>query len=187
MLLEDTQSALIEACRRGDTDAQRSLFNLHKDRVYTIALRYSGDAATAEDVTQESFVKLFAAIGKFRGESGFESWLYRLVVNACFDQKRKTRRLLPLVDAVVAFLKGPGRSPLEDLLQTEQSSLLRDSIARLDPEYRMVVVLRYSLGLPYDEIATILDCPAGTVASRLNRAHSILERRLKGKVGRRLA
>lgn len=91
MLLEDTQSGLIEACRRGETDAQRALFDLYKDRVFTIALRYSGDATTAEDVTQDSFLKLFAAIGKFRGDSGFDSWLYRLVVNACFDQKRKTR------------------------------------------------------------------------------------------------
>lgn len=184
MLLEETQSALIEACRRGETGAQQALFNVYKDRVYTIALRYSGDPATAEDVTQESFVKLFAAISKFRGEAGFDSWLYRLVVNACFDQKRKTRRLFPLVDAVVSFLRGPGRGPLEELLQAEQSSLLRDGIARLAPEYRMVIVLRYSLGLSYDEIATILDCPAGTVASRLNRAHGILERRLKGKMGR---
>lgn len=183
MLLEDTQSGLIEACRRGESEAQRGLFDLYKDRVYTIALRYSGDVATAEDVTQDSFVKLFAAISKFRGDSGFDSWLYRLVVNACFDHKRRTRRLLPMVDSLVEFLKGPGRGPLEDLLRTEQSSLVRDAIAKLEPEFRMVVVLRYSLDLPYEEIAAILDCPSGTVASRLSRAHSILERRLKKRIG----
>ncbi len=183
MLLEETQSELLDACRRGDLAAQRNLFDLYKDRVYTLALRYSGDASTAEDVTQNVFIKLFAALTTFRGDSRFDSWLYRLVVNACFDQKRKTRRLIPLVDTLVSYLKGPGRGPLEDLLQSEQTSLVRNAIARLDPDFRMIVVLRYSLGLPYEEIATILDCPSGTVASRLNRAHAILERRLRPQLG----
>ena len=187
MLLEDTQSGLIDACRRGETEAQRALFDLYKDRVYTIALRYSGDPATADDVTQDSLVKLFAAIGGFRGNSGFDSWLYRVVVNTCFDHKRKVRRLLPLVDSLVEFLRSPARCPLEDLLRTEQSSLVRDAIAKLEPEFRMVVVLRYSLDLPYEEIAAILACPPGTVASRLSRAHSILEKRLKKRIGARLS
>lgn len=92
-----------------------------------------------------------------------------------------------MVDSLVEFLKGPGRGPLEDLLRTEQSSLVRDAIAKLEPEFRMVVVLRYSLDLPYEEIAAILDCPSGTVASRLSRAHSVLEKRLKKRIGGKLA
>lgn len=184
LLLEETQAGLIDACRRGDSDALRSLFDLYKDRVYTIALRYSGDCATAEDIVQDTFLKLSVALGKFRGDASFDGWLYRLVVNACFDQRRRMRRFLPMVESLLDFVRGPGHTPLEGILADERSSAVRDAIARLDPEHRMVVVLRYSLSLPYEEIAQILDCPKGTVASRLNRAHGLLEKRLRGRFGK---
>ena len=103
MVLEETEKELVGRCQhveggRADSDAFRALFERYKDRVYSIALRYSGDPAVAQDITQDTFLKLFAGIGTFRGDANFDSWLYRLVVNACFDQKRKTRRLLPLVE-----------------------------------------------------------------------------------------
>ena len=107
MVLEESDKELIEACRRGDPDAFRALFELHKDQVYSIALRYSGDPAIAQDIAQETFLKLFTRIGSFRGESDFSSWLYRLVVNSCLDQKRKTRRLAPLLDEALAILQAP--------------------------------------------------------------------------------
>src|SRR5438128_10724867 len=98
MVLEGTEHELIEACQRGERDAFRLLFEKHKDKVYSIALRYTGDGASAMDIAQETFLKLFSSIRGFRGESNFEAWLYRLVVNCCLDQKRRTRRLTPLVD-----------------------------------------------------------------------------------------
>src|SRR5580658_5102443 len=101
----ETANQLIEQCRRGDPDAFRALFEKYKDTVYSVALRYSGDAAVAQDIAQDTFLKLFSAIGSFRGDSSFESWLYRMVVNSCFDQKRKTRRLAPLLQGVVDLLR----------------------------------------------------------------------------------
>ena len=88
---------VIEACRRGDRDAFRTLFETYKDKVFSIAL-YStgGDRAFAEDITQQTFLKLFTAIQQFRGESEFTTWLYRLVVNACMDEQRRRKRLLPI-------------------------------------------------------------------------------------------
>jgi len=87
---------VIEACQRGDRDAFRVLFETYKDKVYSIAV-YSigGDKSVAEDVTQQIFLKLFTAIQQFRGDSEFTTWLYRLVVNACMDERRKRRKLLP--------------------------------------------------------------------------------------------
>ena len=184
MLLEETQAGLIDACRRGEGNALRALFDLYKDRVYTIALRYSGDSGIAEDIVQDTFLKLPAALAKFRAEASFDGWLYRLVANACFDHKRRARRFLPMVESLLDFVRGPGATQLEHLLADERSSAVRNAVAKLDPEHRMVVVLRYSLGLPYDEIALILDCPKGTVASRLNRAHGMLEKRLRGRFGK---
>ena len=182
MVLEETEKELVGRCQhveggRADSDAFRALFERYKDRVYSIALRYSGDPAVAQDITQDTFLKLFAGIGTFRGDANFDSWLYRLVVNACFDQKRKTRRLLPLVEGLLDWLPAPGGSALDDVVRAEMSAGIRDVVETLPPEQRMVIVLRYTQGLSYEEIAGILGCPAGTIASRLNRVHRILERR----------
>ena len=86
--------AVIEACKQGDRDAFRRLFERHKDRVYSIALYFfGGDEATAADVTQQVFLKLFTRIKQFQGESEFTTWLYRLTTNACVDEQRKRRRV----------------------------------------------------------------------------------------------
>lgn len=178
MVLQEKEKEVIEGCRRGDPDAFRALFETHKDMVYSIALRYSGDPAVAQDIAQDTFLKLFSTIGSFRGDSNFESWLYRTVVNSCFDQKRKTRRLTPLLDEILSAMRTPDLSVLDEVLRAEMSTQVRSVIDSLAPDQRMVVVLRYTQGLSYDEIAAILGCAAGTVASRLNRAHRVLERRL---------
>ncbi|MES1260179.1 MAG: sigma-70 family RNA polymerase sigma factor [Acidobacteriota bacterium] len=182
-MLEETEKELVDRCQsacdgRSDSDAFRALFERYKDRVYSIALRYSGDPAVAQDIAQETFLKLFAGITGFRGESNFDSWLYRLVVNACFDQKRKTRRLMPMVDGFLDLLHAPGGSALDEVLRAEMSAHIRAVVETLPPDQRMVIVLRYTQGLSYEEIAGILGCPAGTIASRLNRVHKVLERRL---------
>ncbi len=178
MVLEGTDRELVEACRRGEREAFRVLFEKHKDKVYSIALRYSGDESAAMDIAQDVFLKLFSCIGSFRGEAGFESWLFRLVVNSCLDQRRRMRRLTPLLDGVLGLLKSPGRSAIEEMLRSELSGRVRSAVTCLPPEQRIVIVLRYTQGLSYDEIAQALGCSNGTVASRLNRAHRALERRL---------
>lgn len=185
MVLEDTAKQLIEACQRGDPEAFRALFEKHKDMVYSVALRYSGDAAAAQDIAQDTFLKLFSTIGSFRGESNFEAWLYRMVVNRCFDQKRKTRRLVSLLDGAIDARRTPEDSALDEVLREEMSAHVQAVVDSLSPDQRMVVVLRYTKGLSYDEIAAIMGCSAGTIASRLNRAHRVLERRLARMAGLR--
>src|SRR5205085_4073825 len=93
MVLEESDRELVEACRRGERDAFRALFEAYKDRVYSIALRFSGNEAVAMDLAQDTFLKLFSRIGEFRGESAFSTWIYRLVVNTCLDHKRKAWRV----------------------------------------------------------------------------------------------
>lgn len=183
MVLEETDNQLIEACRRGESVAFRELFERYKDKVYSIALRYSGDAQTAEDIAQDTFVKLFAAIGGFRGDSSFDSWLYRMVVNSCFDHKRRTRRFLPLIAGVFDLLRAPGATALEDVMREEMSGCVRTVVDGLPPEQRMVIVLRYTQGLSYEEIGEAMGCSPGTVASRLNRVHKVLGRRLTHLAG----
>jgi RNA polymerase sigma-70 factor, ECF subfamily len=182
MLLEVTSEGvtedLVESCRRGDPDAFRALFEAYKDRVYSIALRYSGNPAAAMDIAQDTFLKLLSRIGDYRSEASFDSWLYRLVVNSCIDHQRRGRRLAPFLEGLLDVVRTPAESVLHKLLRAETHRRVQEVVARLAPEHRMVIVLRYTEGLSYDEIARIVGCSPGTVASRLNRAHKILERRL---------
>jgi len=185
MVVDANHPEVIEACQRGDEEAFRALFEAHKEKVYSIALRYSGDETAAMDITQDTFIKLMSAIQQFRGDSSFESWLYRMVVNGCLDQHLKKRRWLPLMEDVFDAFRAPGQTALQDLLSAEMQQHVQSVVAKLPPDQRMVVVLRYTEGLSYEEIAEALGCSRGTVASRLNRAHKALERRLshmrKGK------
>jgi RNA polymerase sigma-70 factor, ECF subfamily len=178
MVLDANDREVIEACERGDWDAFRLLFEAHKDRVYSIALRYCGDESDALDIAQETFLKLFSSMRDFRGNASFESWLYRIVVNRCLDHQRRGRRLKPFWEGLLDVVRAPAESVLQELLRAEMTKDVQRIVGTLPPEQRIVVVLRYTEGLAYDRIAEILGCSAGTVASRLNRAHKILERRL---------
>jgi len=177
-LLDASGEDLIVACQRGDAGAFSQLFETYKDRVYSIALRFSGEPAAALDIAQDTFVKLLSRIGDFRGEARFDTWLYRMVVNSCLDHKRRGNRIAPFVESLIDNLRPARATALEDLLREEFEQNVQSVVARLPAEQRMVVILRYTEGLAYDEISEILHCSTGTVASRLNRAHKTLERRL---------
>ena len=130
------------------------------------------------DIAQETFLKLLSSIQDFRGNASFESWLYRIVVNRCLDHQRRGRRLMPFLEGLLDIVSAPAESVLQELLRVEMTKDIQRIVGTLPPEQRIVVVLRYTEGLAYDQIAEILGCSAGTVASRLNRAHKVLERRL---------
>jgi RNA polymerase sigma-70 factor (ECF subfamily) len=184
MVLEGSERELVEACGRGDRDAFRALFETYRDKVYSVALRFAGDEGAAMDIAQDTFLKLFSHIREFRGDSSFETWVYRVVVNSCLDQRRRSQRILPLAAGLLAVLRAPDDS-LRALLRREVSGRVRSAVDKLAPDLRMVVVLRYTEGLAYDRIAEVMGCSPGTVASRLNRAHKALERRLAHLVARK--
>jgi RNA polymerase sigma-70 factor (ECF subfamily) len=175
----DVIDDVIEGCRRGDGDAFRALFESHKDMVYSVALRFAGDPAVAMDIAQDTFVKLMSRIQQYRGEASFESWLYRLVVNSCLDHRRRGKKIQPMLEEFLDLFGSSQRSALDDLMREEMQQQVQQVVSKLAPEQRIVVVLRYTEGMSYEEIAEILGCSRGTVASRLNRAHKILERRLR--------
>jgi RNA polymerase sigma-70 factor (ECF subfamily) len=176
---------VIEACQQGDREAFHSLFEAYKDKVFSIAVYSSGgDRTVAEDVTQQIFLKLFTAIRQFRGESEFTTWLYRLVVNACLDERRRRRRWLPFettetTGTTVAMSNVSDKKPQEQqYARLEISEAVRGAIAELKPKFRLPILLKYIEGLSYEEIAEVMGCSKGTVASRLNRGHSQLAKRL---------
>jgi RNA polymerase sigma-70 factor (ECF subfamily) len=171
--------SVIEACKLGDRDAFRQLFERHKDRVYSVAFYFfGGDEATAGDVVQQVFLKLFTRINQFQGESEFTTWLYRLTTNACIDEQRKRRRFLQFGEGVE--VKEPRSSfTNEDMLvRAEVAESVKRAVAALKPKLRVVMLLKYFEEMSYEEIAAVLGLSKGTVASRLNRGHKILARKL---------
>jgi len=171
--------SFVEASQKGDLEAFRLLYESHKDSVYSIALNFtSGNHETAKDIAQEVFLKLFSSLKGFRGNANFSTWLYRVVVNACMDEHRRRRRFLPLEDLVPQEKLISRESQERDTWKKQLANQVGVAIAGLSPKLRLPVVLRYVEGLSYDEIARALGCSAGTVASRLNRGHKFLARRL---------
>ena len=170
---------IISACQQGDRDAFRLLFEAYKDRVYSVALYFfGGDEATAGDITQQVFLKLFTKITQFRSESEFTTWLYRLATNACVDEQRKRRRFLPFGE-VFAANEPRERKPQEhSFARSELAGDVQEAVAALKPKLRVAILLKYFEELSYEEIARVLNCSKGTVASRLNRGHKVLARRL---------
>src|SRR5215472_4702337 len=129
----------IEACRRGDSDAFRLLFEAHKDRVYSIALCFfDGDEATAKDITQDVFLKLMNTISQFENRSQFSTWLHRVVTNACLDRKRALRRFLPFGDSGEHEQLRDGRASSEEkYIRREIEASVRKVIASMTPKLRM--------------------------------------------------
>ena len=170
---------VIKACQQGDREAFRLLFEAYKDKVFSIAV-YScgGDQASAGDITQQIFLKLMTSIGQFRGESQFTTWLYRLVTNACIDEQRKRKRFLPFEDARATKTAIPVPAPERHYAKVELADSVKLAIAELKPKFRLPILLKYVEELSYEEIASVLGCSKGTVASRLNRGHKQLARRL---------
>ncbi len=172
-------TGLLEACKRGDQKAFHILFETYKDRVYSFALRFLGDEAHAADLTQDIFVKLYRRMDDFRGESKFETWLYRVVANACIDDQRKRRRYLPwLADDHPSQVSGRNVQE-EHAARKQAASAVQLAISKLTPTLRVPILLRYMEGLSYEEISEVLELSLGTVASRLNRGHKLLAKKLE--------
>jgi RNA polymerase sigma-70 factor (ECF subfamily) len=172
---------IIEACRGGDRLAFRALYDIYKDRVYSIALYFfHGDRVAASEVTQQVFLKLLANISQFRGQSEFTTWLYRLVVNACLDEARRRRPLVTLYERSQVEAVAGTDSPESQYARAQIGCSVRAAVASLPPKFRIAVLLRYFDDLSYEEMAKALSCSMGTVASRLNRGHKMLAERLKG-------
>ncbi len=172
------QIDLIAECRRGSREVMHALFLAHQRRVFSIALNFfGGKADKAEDVTQQVFVKLFTKMN-FRGDADLTTWLYRLTVNACIDETRKTRRFFGIADLFGEREPEASFSLDESIRSAEIANEVQAALGALKPKYRLPLVLKYVEGLSYQEIADVLDCSVGTVSSRINRGHKAMAAKL---------
>lgn len=181
--------------RDGRTAAQREFETLYRRssrRAYNLAYRMLGNAAEAEDVTQDAFVRAWRHFGQYDPARPFEGWLFRIVTNLVVDLKRRQKRVMvysldaPLGKdsegaALTLDLPDPSANPEQMLLQDTFSEPLQNALDALPKDYRAAVLLADVEELTYDEIADILRCPIGTVRSRIHRARQLLRKALIGQ------
>ena len=187
MLGPNDDNSLIEACRAGRSEAFGVLVQRYQDRLYPTMLRLTGGAEDALDLLQDAFLRAFEKLDRFHGESSFYTWIYRIAVNLALSGRRRRKTTLRL--------GGDGRGadldPADDpdssdptlpLEHAERDVLIQSALDALADDHRAVVVMKEFDGLRYEEIASILNIPVGTVRSRLHRARLELRSRLRGVV-----
>jgi RNA polymerase sigma-70 factor (ECF subfamily) len=180
---------LVQRSRTGDRDAFRELVERYRRRIAALAIGMLRNRDDALDIVQETFTKAYQNLDRFKGDAAFYTWVYRIAYNLCVDHQRREAKQpqVPLeVDERGGQLQpppedGPRRDqPFERARDAEIAARVREAINDLTPDHRAVILLRELEGLSYAEISQVLDCPKGTVMSRLHYARRQLQGRLKG-------
>ncbi len=166
------EADLVEQAREGDRNAFGEIVRSYHPGVVNVVYRMCGDPALAEDAAQETFIRAWLHFDSFQPHTSLRNWLYRIAVNAALDALRKKREMPAGEDLLLDPDPHPG--PEADLLQKERTELVRNAIGSLAKTSRAVLVLREYGGLSYQEIASSLEIPVGTVMSRLNYARNRL-------------
>ena len=189
MTASDTDQQLVQRSQRGDLRAFDLLVLKYQGRIAALVGRYVSDAGEVEDVTQEAFIKAYRALGKFRGDSAFYTWLYRIAANAAKNHLvAKGRR--PGADATIEDAEGfdeggllsESASPEALAMGEELADVVESALKELPDELKAALTLREFDGLSYDEIADVLECPVGTVRSRIFRAREAIDQRVKEQI-----
>ena len=178
---------LVERVQRGDKNAFNLLVQKYQNKVANLISRYVRNQADVADVSQEAFIKAYRALPNFRGESAFYTWLYRIAVNTAKNHLVAQGRRAPAndVDAEEAeYYDGSDAlkefaSPERLVLSDEIQQVVFDTLDTLPEELKMAISLRELDGMSYEEIANVMDCPVGTVRSRIFRAREAIDKKLK--------
>ncbi len=178
---------LVEKVKNGDKKAFDLLVLKYQQKVANIISRYIHDSSEVFDVSQEAFIKAYRALPKFRGDSAFYTWLYRIAINTAKNHLAAKGRRPPAddVEAVTAEQMDSGArlkefdTPERLLLQDEIARTIRDALNELPDDLRTAISLRELEGLSYEEIAQAMDCPIGTVRSRIFRARDAIDKKLR--------
>jgi len=187
MTQDDNDQQLVERVQKGDKSAFDLLVLKYQHRVLKLVSRFVSDAADAQDVAQEAFLKAYRALPSFRGDSAFYTWLYRIAINTAKNTLVSNRRRpidfdLDLQDPEQydrhAKLKDVD-TPEGVLLTEEIRQVVERAMEQLPEDLRTAIVLREIEGLSYEEIAEAMDCPVGTVRSRIFRAREAIDKRLQ--------
>ena len=178
---------LVVRVQKGDKTAFDLLVRKYQHKVAKLVSRYVRDRREVEDVTQEAFIKAYRAIGGFRGESAFYTWLYRIAVNTAKNYLESQSRRPPGSDMEIEGAEliesGEGlrdqATPERQMLTNEIATTVHRVLEHLPPDLRTAITLREIEGMSYEEIAEVMDCPIGTVRSRIFRAREAIDQELR--------
>ncbi|MEI8340693.1 MAG: sigma-70 family RNA polymerase sigma factor [Verrucomicrobiota bacterium] len=185
--VEDTE--LVAKCQHGDTQAFNELVTKYRGKVYAMIYNMVHNEQDAWDLAQDGFLKAWKSIGRFRGQSAFYTWLYRIMMNVTIDWVRKKQITgdaefdeelgLKEVEAGASTLPHPDPLPFQKIEREEIRKRIDEAVEKLSPEHRAVILMREMDGMQYEEIAEALDCSTGTVMSRLFYARKKLQGALR--------
>lgn len=184
---QNVDQVLVERVQNGDKNAFNLLVTKYQQKVMNLVSRYVKNQADVADVTQEAFIKAYRALANFRGDSQFYTWLYRIAVNTAKNHLMSGSRKPPGSDIEIedAEVYDSGEalrenaSPERLLLTNEIRQLVFKTIEELPEELRIAIHLRELDGMSYEEIANVMDCPVGTVRSRIFRARDAVDKKIK--------
>lgn len=181
------EAELIERSRKGDSEAFGVLVERYQRRVVGVALAVVHNQDDAIELAQETFVRAFENLSKFESRSSFSTWLYRIAANLAIDFWRREGRHVVLhgedADNEISKLPTSQGDAFKEVSRSELSVRLKQALEELTPEHRAVILLREVEGMSYDEISDLLQCPRGTVMSRLHYARTHLRNILKDVAG----
>jgi RNA polymerase sigma-70 factor, ECF subfamily len=186
-LAQDTDQELVKRVQKGDQAAFDMLFARYQVRIINLISRYVRDADEVRDVAQEAFIKAYRAIPRFRGDSQFYTWLYRIAINTAKNHLVSRSRRPPSSDVDIedadyrddADMLRDSEDPESALARDQLQSTIHDALTQLPDDLRSALTLREFDGLSYEQIADILECPVGTVRSRIFRAREFVDQRIR--------
>ena len=186
-MAEDTDKELVKRVQKGDQVAFDLLFARYQSRILNLVSRYVRDSEEVQDVTQEAFIKAYRALPKFRGESAFYTWLYRIAINTAKNYLVARSRRPPSTDVDVddadhrddADMLRDVENPEAALSRDQLKATIHQALADLPDDLRSALTLREFDGLSYEQIAEVLECPVGTVRSRIFRAREFVDQRMQ--------
>lgn len=185
------EKVLIRKSKEGDLESFERLIERYQKKVFNIAYKMIGNYDDASELAQEVFLRVFKSIKKFKEESLFSTWIFRITTNVCLDElrKRKNNKVIYLEEDIKCGDGEIKRQVVDDkptpemaLENNELKKTLKEAINNLSEDYKIVIVMRDIQGFSYKEIAEIIKCPEGTVKSRINRARLMLKDELKFKM-----
>lgn len=193
IVAKDTDKELVKRVQKGDRDAFDLLFTRYQHKIFGLVSRFIRDPEEIEDVVQEAFIKAYRALPRFRGDSAFYTWLYRIAINTAKNQLVSKSRRPPDVDVDAEdaeFMDGgeslrESENPENALARDQLQAAIDDAIRNLPDDLRSAVTLREFDGLSYEQIAEVMDCPVGTVRSRIFRAREAIDERIGPLINRR--
>ena len=182
----ETDRQLVQRVQRGDKQAYNVLVLKYQSKIVGLVSRYLRDQDEVLDVTQEAFIKAYRALPRFRGDSAFYTWLYRIAINAAKNHLVARSRRLPSTDVDIDEgepheswnTSSNNQSPESQLVAEQLKTVIYKAIDDLAEDLKVAVTLREFDGLSYEDIAEVMDCPVGTVRSRIFRARECIEKKI---------